>query len=336
MFKNKNILVTGGTGSFGQKFTETILKKYKPNKIIIYSRDEYKQSLMQNKFTKYSKNLRFFIGDVRDMERLDFAMRNVDFAIHAAALKQVVAAEYNPMECVKTNIIGAENIIKAAINNGVRKVIALSTDKAVNPVNLYGATKLASDKLFVAANNIVGKQRTRFSIVRYGNVFGSRGSVFPLYSELIKNGSKFLPITHKEMTRFLITLQQGVDFSIKCLKIMIGGEILISKSPSIKIIDLAKSLKGSIKLKEIGIRPGEKIHESLCSRDDSKYTIEFKNHYLIKPSIILTDKSSYTKNSMNEVGKKVKPEFEYNSGFNQKNLKIKDLKKFINKFYLNK
>ncbi len=335
MFNNKNIFISGGTGSFGQKFVETILKKYKPNKLIIYSRDEYKQSEMQNKFIKYSKNLRFFIGDVRDMERLDFAMRNVDFVIHAAALKQVVAAEYNPMECVKTNIIGAENIIKSSIKNGVNKVIALSTDKAVNPVNLYGATKLASDKIFVAANNIVGKQKTRFSIVRYGNVFGSRGSVLPVFNKFIKNGSKFLPITHKEMTRFLITLQQGVDFSIKCFKIMIGGEILIAKSPTIKITDLAKSLKDNINLKVIGIRPGEKIHESLCSKDDSKYTIEFNDHYLIKPSIILTHKSSYMKNSMNEIGKKVKSEFEYNSGANKKNLKVKDLKKFINKFYLN-
>ena len=254
MFKNKNILITGGTGSFGQKFVETIFKKYKPNKLIIFSRDEYKQSMMQNKFAKYENKLRFFIGDVRDMERLDFAMRDVDFVIHAAALKQVVSSEYNPMECVKTNIIGAENVIKSSIKNKVKKVIALSTDKAVNPVNLYGATKLASDKIFVAANNIVGRQKTRFSIVRYGNVFGSRGSVFPVFSKLLLNGSKYLPVTHKDMTRFLITLQEGVNFSINCFKIMIGGEILIAKSPSIKIINLVKAMRPNTKIKFIGIR----------------------------------------------------------------------------------
>jgi len=314
MFNNKSILITGGTGSFGQKFTEEILRRYKVKKIVIYSRDEFKQDQMQKKFL--NSNIRFFIGDVRDNERLNFAMRNIDFVIHAAALKQVVAAEYNPGETVKTNVIGAENVIKAAINNEVLKVIALSTDKAVNPVNLYGATKLASDKLFIAANNIVGRNKTRFSVVRYGNVIGSRGSVLPLFIKLHKEGSKTLPITSEDMTRFWISLQQGVDFSIKCFQMMIGGEILISKSSSIKIVDLAKAVNSKAKIKLIGIRPGEKIHESLCSQDDSKYTLEFNNHYLIKPSISLNIKSSYIKNKLNEMGKKVKSNFQYNSGTN--------------------
>ncbi|MDA7552988.1 UDP-N-acetylglucosamine 4,6-dehydratase (inverting) [Candidatus Pelagibacter sp.] len=314
MFNNKSILITGGTGSFGQKFTEEILRRYKVKKIVIYSRDEFKQDQMQKKFL--NSNIRFFIGDVRDNERLNFAMRNIDFVIHAAALKQVVAAEYNPGETVKTNVIGAENVIKAAINNEVLKVIALSTDKAVNPVNLYGATKLASDKLFIAANNIVGRNKTRFSVVRYGNVIGSRGSVLPLFIKLHKEGSQTLPITSEDMTRFWISLQQGVDFSIKCFQMMIGGEILISKSSSIKIVDLAKAVNSKAKIKLIGIRPGEKIHESLCSQDDSKYTLEFNNHYLIKPSISLNIKSSYIKNKLNEMGKKVKSNFQYNSGTN--------------------
>lgn len=262
MLKNKTILITGGTGSFGKRFVEIILKKFNPKKIIIYSRDEFKQDIMQK--TLKSSILRFFIGDVRDYERLNFAMREVDYVFHAAALKQVVAAEYNPIECLKTNVFGAENIIKASINNNVNKVIALSTDKAVNPVNLYGATKLASDKLFIAANNIVGKKKTRFSIVRYGNVIGSRGSVLPLFLNLKKNNKNLFPITDLRMTRFWISLDEVVEFAIKCLKIMIGGEILIKKSPSIKIIDLAKAINPKGKIKIIGVRPGEKIHESLC------------------------------------------------------------------------
>ncbi len=332
MFKNKTILVTGGTGSFGQKFVHTILKKYNPKKVIIFSRDEYKQFKMEQSLKNFEVKLRFFIGDVRDSERLNFAMREVDYVVHAAALKQVVAAEYNPIECVKTNIIGAENVIKSAIKNEVFKVIALSTDKAVNPVNLYGATKLSSDKIFIAANNIVGKKRTRFSVVRYGNVVGSRGSVLPVFLDLKKKGENVLPITDIKMTRFLITLQEGVNFSIKCFKIMIGGEILIAKSPTIKILDLAKAINPKSKIKIIGMRPGEKIHESLCSRDDSKYTIEYKNHYLIKPSINLNIKSSYLKNSLNEKGKKVKQDFEYNSGTNKDYLNKKKIEKFIKNY----
>ncbi len=328
MLKNKTILITGGTGSFGKRFVEIILKKFNPKKIIIYSRDEFKQDIMQK--TLKSSILRFFIGDVRDYERLNFAMREVDYVFHAAALKQVVAAEYNPIECLKTNVFGAENIIKASINNNVNKVIALSTDKAVNPVNLYGATKLASDKLFIAANNIVGKKKTRFSIVRYGNVIGSRGSVLPLFLNLKKNNKNLFPITDLRMTRFWISLDEVVEFAIKCLKIMIGGEILIKKSPSIKIIDLAKAINPKGKIKIIGVRPGEKIHESLCSKDDSRYTIEFKNHYLIKPSINLNINSSYLKNILKEKGKKTNLDFQYNSGTNNEFLNVKKIQKYLN------
>ncbi len=328
MLKNKTILITGGTGSFGKRFVEIILKKFNPKKIIIYSRDEFKQDIMQK--TLKSSILRFFIGDVRDYERLNFAMREVDYVFHAAALKQVVAAEYNPIECLKTNVFGAENIIKASINNNVNKVIALSTDKAVNPVNLYGATKLASDKLFIAANNIVGKKKTRFSIVRYGNVIGSRGSVLPLFLNLKKNNKNFFPITDLRMTRFWISLDEVVEFAIKCLKIMIGGEILIKKSPSIKIVDLAKAINPKGKINIIGVRPGEKIHESLCSKDDSRYTIEFKNHYLIKPSINLNINSSYLKNILKEKGKKKNLDFEYNSGTNNEFINVKKIQKYLN------
>tara|TARA_Y100000590_G_scaffold457061_2_gene608876 strand:- start:2609 stop:3601 length:993 start_codon:yes stop_codon:yes gene_type:complete len=328
MFKKKKILVTGGTGSFGQKFTETILRKYNPEKIVIYSRDEFKQDQMHKKFK--SQKLRFFIGDVRDGERLDFAMKGIDYVVHSAALKQVEAAEYNPIECVKTNVFGAENVIKAAINNKVRKVIALSTDKATNPVNLYGATKLASDKLFISANNIVGRNKTRFSIVRYGNVIGSRGSVLPLFQNLTRSGNNILPITDVKMTRFWISLKDGVDFAIKCLRIMIGGEILIKKSPSIKIVDLAKAINPKAKIKIIGVRPGEKINEILTSVDDSENVISFDNHYLVKPSINLLVKSSYMRNILNEVGKKVSKSFEYNSGSNKRFLNISEIKKSFN------
>jgi UDP-N-acetylglucosamine 4,6-dehydratase len=329
MFKNKSILITGGTGSFGQKFTEEVLRRYDVKRIVIYSRDEFKQDEMQKKFSDLK--IRFFIGDVRDAERLNFAMRGIDFVVHAAALKQVVAAEYNPSECLKTNVIGAENVIKGAINNQVLKVIALSTDKAVNPVNLYGATKLASDKLFIAANNIVGGAKTRFSIVRYGNVIGSRGSILPYFVQLKEKGIETLPITDEKMTRFWISLKEGVNFSIKCFQMMIGGEILVSKSSTIKIIDLAKAVNSKAKIKIIGIRPGEKTHECLCSIDDSKYTIEFKNHYLIKPSISLNVRSSYIKNKLNEIGKPVKEGFEYSSGTNKNYLDQNGIKKLINK-----
>ena len=284
MFNNKTIFISGGTGSFGQQFVRQVLAKYKVKKIIIYSRDEYKQFLMRSAFPveKYSC-LRFFLGDVRDKDRLLLGMKEVDYVVHSAALKHVPAAEYNPMEFVKTNIYGAENIVYAAIESKVKKVIALSTDKAVNPINLYGATKLASDKIFVAANNLVGKQDTKFSVVRYGNVVGSRGSIVPFFQDLINKNSKYLPITDPEMTRFWITLEQGVDFVLKTFKIMNGGEIFIPKIPSIKIVDLAKAMAPNIKKKIIGVRPGEKIHELMCQKEMSNQILEFKNFYIIIP-----------------------------------------------------
>ncbi|MFV2058977.1 MAG: UDP-N-acetylglucosamine 4,6-dehydratase (inverting), partial [Thiohalomonadales bacterium] len=273
MFNDSSILITGGTGSLGKRLVQTLQQRYKPKRIIIFSRDELKQFEMQQEFN--DPCMRYFIGDVRDQERLSQAMDGVDYVIHAAALKQVPAAEYNPMECIKTNIHGAENVIKAAIANDVKKVIALSTDKAANPINLYGATKLASDKLFVAANNMTGRHPTRFGVVRYGNVVGSRGSVVPFFKKLIAEGTDFLPITHSDMTRFWITLQQGVDFVLKNFERMHGGEIFVPKIPSATITDLATSLAPDIPHKVVGIRPGEKLHEIMCPADDSHLTIEF-------------------------------------------------------------
>jgi UDP-N-acetylglucosamine 4,6-dehydratase len=316
MFNNKNILITGGTGSFGKKYTDILLSKYKPNKIIIYSRDELKQFEMQQ---KYNANcMRYFIGDVRDGERLKEAMDGVDFVIHAAAMKQVPAAEYNPMECIKTNIYGAENVIKAAIENEVKKVIALSSDKAANPINLYGSTKLASDKLFVAANNMVGSRKTRFSAVRYGNVVGSRGSVVPFFANLIKNGAKELPITHEDMTRFMITLDDGVNFVLKNFERMQGGEIFVPKIPSMKMTELAKAMAPDLPQKIIGIRPGEKLHEIMCPADDSHLTLEFDDHYVIKPTINFAFEVDYSVNKLGEKGRSVEIGFEYNSGNNTK------------------
>lgn len=314
MFNNKNILITGGTGSFGKKYTEIILKKYKPNKIIIFSRDELKQYEMAQSFTH--KCMRYFIGDVRDLDRLNEAMHNVDFVIHAAALKHVPVAEYNPMECIKTNINGAENVIRAAIKNSVEKVIALSTDKAANPINLYGATKLASDKLFVAANNMVGDRRTRFSVVRYGNVTGSRGSVIPFFNKLIAEGATELPITDEKMTRFLITLEDGVNFVLKNFERMYGGEIFIPKIPSMKMTDLAKAIAPNLPHKIIGIRPGEKLHEIMCPADDSHLTLEFHDHYVIKPTIQFNNICDFSTNKLGEKGTPVEQGFEYNSGNN--------------------
>lgn len=314
MFDKKNILITGGTGSFGKKFTQLLLQKYRPNKIIIFSRDELKQYEMAQEFS--DKCMRYFIGDVRDKDRLKKAMKDVDYVIHAAALKHVPIAEYNPMECIKTNINGAQNVIDAALDNGVTKVIALSTDKAANPVNLYGATKLASDKLFVAANNLVGTSNIQFSVVRYGNVIGSRGSVIPHFKKLIERGDKTLPITDEKMTRFLITLEQGVNFVLKNFERMQGGEIFVPKIPSIKIIDLASFMAPHLKQQIIGIRPGEKLHEIMCPADDSHLTYEFDDHFVISPTITFTTRRNYDKNSLGEVGKKVLQGFEYNSGNN--------------------
>ncbi len=325
MFSNKNILITGGTGSFGKKFAKTILERFKPNKLIIYSRDELKQYEMAQEFSKNSKVMRFFIGDVRDLDRLRKAMQGVDFVIHAAALKHVPIAEYNPMECIKTNILGAQNVIDACLENQVSKIIALSTDKAASPLNLYGATKLASDKLFVAANNLVGDKKIAFSVVRYGNVICSRGSVIPYFQKLIKNGAKSLPITDTQMTRFLITLNQGVEFVIKNFALMQGGEIFIPKIPSMRITDLAHALAPKLPHEIIGIRAGEKLHEIMCPAGDSHLTLDFENYYLIKPSIVFSAKKDYSKNNLGEIGKKVVQDFEYSSGTNTHFLKEKEL-----------
>lgn len=314
MFNNKSILITGGTGSFGKKYTEILLSEYNPKKIIIYSRDELKQFEMSQVYD--APFMRYFIGDVRDPERLKEAMHSVDYVIHAAAQKQVPAAEYNPMECIKTNIYGAENVIKAALLNNVKKVIALSTDKAANPINLYGATKLASDKLFVAANNMVGARKTRFSVVRYGNVLGSRGSVIPYFQKLISEGAKELPITHEKMTRFLITLEEVVKFVLKNFERMQGGEIFVPKIPSIYMTELAKAIAPDLSLKIIGIRPGEKLHEIMCPSDDSHLTLEFDDHYVLCPTIQFAYKTNFLENAIGEKGKFVEQGFEYNSGNN--------------------
>ncbi|PKG81131.1 UDP-N-acetylglucosamine 4,6-dehydratase (inverting) [Colwellia sp. 75C3] len=327
MFNNKNILITGGTGSFGKKYVKTLLKDYTPNKIIIYSRDELKQFEMQQDFNQSC--MRYFIGDVRDRERLTQAMNGVNFVIHAAALKQVPAAEYNPMECIKTNINGAENVISAALANNVEKVIALSTDKAANPVNLYGATKLVSDKLFVAANNISGGHNTTFSVVRYGNVVGSRGSVVPFFEKLINEGANEIPVTHNEMTRFWINLQDGVDFVLKNFERMLGGEIFVPKIPSMRIIDLAKAMAPNLPIKNIGIRPGEKLHEIMCPADDSYHTYEYDDHFVIAPSIKFSSRSNdFTVNALEERGQLVDSGFEYNSKNNPEFLSQEDLLDF--------
>ena len=328
MFDGQTILITGGTGSFGKKYTETLLNRYKPKKIIIFSRDELKQFEMQQVYN--AECMRYFIGDVRDKERLLQACKGVDYIIHAAAMKQVPAAEYNPTECIKTNIDGAENVIRAAIDNGVKKVIALSTDKAANPVNLYGATKLCSDKLFVAANNMVGGEVPRFSVVRYGNVVGSRGSVVPFFRKLISEGATSLPITDLNMTRFWITLQQGVDFVIKNFSRMKGGEIFVPKIPSVTMTDLAQAISPGIDMEEIGIRPGEKLHEKMCPRDDSYRTIEFEDHYVIAPSIAFYDGIiNYLTNNLAETGEPVKQGFSYDSGTNKWFLSIDETKQLL-------
>lgn len=324
MFSNKSILITGGTGSFGKQYVETILKRFKPKKVIIYSRDELKQFEMQQRFN--APEMRYFIGDVRDAERLSQAMRGADYVIHAAALKQVPAAEYNPMECVKTNIYGAQNVIKAAIENEVEKVIALSTDKAANPINLYGATKLVSDKLFVAANNITGGHRTRFSVVRYGNVVGSRGSVVPFFKKLIAEGAKEIPVTDPRMSRFWISLQDGVNFVLRNFERMQGGEVFVPKIPSMRITDLAEAIAPGMPVKVIGIRPGEKLHEIMVPADDSHLTLEFEEHYVIKPAISFTYPIDYSTDVTGNKGSPVAPGFEYNSGTNPDFLTVEQLR----------
>ncbi|WP_019894302.1 UDP-N-acetylglucosamine 4,6-dehydratase (inverting) [Hydrogenovibrio halophilus] len=315
MFDDQSIMITGGTGSFGKEYTRTLLAQYRPKKIVIFSRDELKQYEMQQEFDH--KCMRYFIGDVRDGERLKMAMNGIDYVIHAAALKHVPVAEYNPMECIKTNINGAENVIQAALENNVRKVMALSTDKAANPVNLYGATKLASDKLFVAANNVAGNKPTRFSVVRYGNVIGSRGSVVPFFKRLIEKGADHLPITHPDMTRFMITLPQGVAFVLKNFERMQGGEIFVPKIPSMKITELASAMAPGVPQNVVGIRPGEKMHEIMCPADDSHLTLEFNDHYVITPTIQFSNKTEFGVNALGEIGKPVTTGFEYNSGTNE-------------------
>ena len=323
--KDKTILVTGGTGSFGKKFIRTVLERYPVKKVIVYSRDELKQFEMQQLFKNESR-LRFFIGDVRDKERLYLAFRGVDIVIHAAAIKQVPAAEYNPMECIKTNINGAENIIEASLYTNVQRVIALSTDKAANPINLYGATKLCSDKIFVAGNNLVGDRNLRFSVVRYGNVAGSRGSVVPFFRNLINNGATELPITDENMTRFWITLEQGVQFVLNNLVRMHGGEVFVPKIPSIRIVDLATAMAPNAKQNIIGIRPGEKIHEVMCPRDDFQHTIEFDNFFILKPSIVFSNiDADFTTTALGEKGKLVEPNFDYNSFNNPHYLTVEEL-----------
>lgn len=323
MLNNKTILITGGTGSFGKKFTERILKEYKPKKLIIYSRDEYKQYMMRKQFIKYDSTLRFFIGDVRDKERMLRALEGVDIVIHAAAVKHVDIAEYNPLEAIKTNIDGARNVIDASLDRGVEKIVALSTDKAVNPINLYGATKLVSDKLFISANAYVGGKKTTFSVVRYGNVSGSRGSVIPFFQSLIDDGAKELPITDFRMTRFWITLDEGVDLVFKALNEAKGGEVYVSKIPSYKITDLAKAMLPNAKLKEIGIRPGEKLHEVMITEEDSRLTYDYGDHYIIYPNFDWWNLKTHFKTG----GKKVSENFRYASDNNKQWLDVKKIQK---------
>lgn len=323
MFNDKTILITGGTGSFGKKFIEILLSRFTPKKVIVFSRDELKQFEMQQVFN--APCMRYFIGDVRDEARLKQAMYQVDYVVHAAALKQVPAAEYNPMECIKTNINGAQNVINAAITAGVKKVIALSTDKAANPINLYGATKLASDKLFTAANNLVGDRETRFAVVRYGNVVGSRGSVVPFFKKLIAEGATELPVTDPRMTRFWLRLEDGVEFVLKNFERMHGGEIFIPKIPSMRITDLAEAIAPNVPINVIGIRPGEKLHEVMCPADLYYDTLEFSDHFVIRPSTPIFG-VDYAKNMLGEVGHPVTDGFAYDSGSNSHFLSVEELR----------
>lgn len=327
MLNDSVILVTGGTGSFGKKFLEMVFEKYNPAKVIIYSRDEFKQSVMKTDFADKvdMSKVRFFIGDVRDKERLYRAFNGVDYVVHAAAMKQVPTCEYNPMEAIKTNIHGAQNVIDAALDRGVKKVVALSTDKAVNPINLYGGTKLVSDKLFTAANAYSGVQGTTFSVVRYGNVAGSRGSVIPIFGKIIENGGTELPITDSRMTRFWITLEQGVELVFKALEESKGGETYISKIPSFHINDLAYAMLPDCKIKEIGIREGEKLHEVMVTKDDCRSTYEYDKHYIIYPNYEWWSKSKY----FTPGGKLVEDEFEYNSGNNVEWLGVEDIREAL-------
>ena len=329
-FNNKTIFVTGGTGSFGKNFIKTLLNKFNPKKIIVYSRDELKQYEMQSnvEFNKYQKKLRYFIGDIRDKNRLKTAVDGSDIVVHAAALKQVPAAEYNPFEAIKTNVLGAQNLIEVCLDCNVESVIALSTDKAAAPINLYGASKLVSDKLFVSANLFKGSKKTKFSVVRYGNVMGSRGSVIPAFLKMKKNG--LLTITDTNMTRFNITLDEGVDFVISCLKLMIGGEIFVPKIPSYNIMDVAKAIDSKIKTKVIGIRPGEKLHEEMITVSDSYRTLEFAKYFVILPSTKLWDEEEYKLRNKKDIGQFRNKPFSYNSKNNPTFLTVRDIKTLIN------
>ncbi len=324
MLKDKTILITGGTGSFGKCFTRYVLANYEPKKIIIYSRDEFKQWMMAEEFKEFADKLRFFIGDVRDVERLRRACEGVDYIIHAAALKQVPACEYNPNEAIKTNIHGAMNVIDAALDSGVRKVVALSTDKAVNPVNLYGGTKLVSDKLFVAANAYAGVKDINFSIVRYGNVAGSRGSVIPVFHKAIKEGATELPITDVRMTRFWISLTQGIELVIKALQEATGGETFISKIPSFKITDLAEAMLPGCGIKETGIRPGEKLHEIMVTTEDSFTTYEYDKHFIVYPQMTWNNRQKPDLS-----GRKVEEGFSYSSDTNKEWLSVEDIRELL-------
>lgn len=331
MLNNSTILITGGTGSFGNKFIERVLNDYEPKKIIIYSRDEFKQDLMKKNFiAKYGEEktnkLRFFIGDVRDKERLYRAFKDVDYVIHAAAMKQVPACEYNPFEAIKTNIHGAENIIEAAIDRKVKKVVALSTDKSVNPINLYGGTKLVSDKLFISANAYSGDKGTIFSIVRYGNVAGSRGSVIPFFKQLLAQGKKELPITDIHMTRFWMILDDAVDLVFKALEEAKGGETFVFKNPSFLITELAEALNPNGSIKEVGVREGEKIHEIMITKDDWRNTYEYEDYYIIYPHFEWWDK-----NKFKDGGKLIEENWEYSSGENKVWLNAEELRNRIEK-----
>lgn len=324
MLNGKTILITGGTGSFGNAFTRYVLEHFEPKKIIIYSRDEYKQFIMKNKFKEHSEKLRFFIGDVRDRERLYRAFEGVDYVVHAAALKQVPACEYNPMEAVRTNIDGAMNIVNAALDCNVKRVVALSTDKAVNPINLYGGTKLVSDKLFIAANAYAGVKNVCFSIVRYGNVAGSRGSVIPFFRNIVAEGGKSLPITDYRMTRFWISLEEGVQLVIKALSEAKGGETFISKIPSFKITDLAQAILPGCDMPEVGIREGEKLHEVMVTKEDSMLTYEYDKHFIVYPHF-----EWWNANKIQAGGKRVETGFEYSSGTNTEWLSVEQIQELL-------
>lgn len=329
MLNNSSILITGGTGSFGERFARTVLERYKPRRLIIYSRDELKQFEMQHRepFSGHNEAMRWFLGDVRDLDRLKKAMEGVDIVIHAAALKQVPAAEYNPFEAVKTNILGAENVVNAAVTAGVSRVVALSTDKAAAPINLYGATKLVSDKLFVAANNHKGARDIRFSVVRYGNVMGSRGSVIPFFMQRRSKG--VLPITDERMTRFNITLQEGVDFVLACLDRMWGGELFVPRIPSYRILDVARAVAPDCKVQTVGIRPGEKLHEEMITGTDALNTIEFDDYFVILPSMQLWDAEKFRSESHTKSGRRCEFGFSYDSGTNKHFLSVDDLRDLI-------